>query len=263
MLLLLCISSVRWKKVWSPAPCPSSKLTLKVTIWTFCSFSRFANPPVPPCIGSDIGDAFLDSLRGVWCKNSVSIKTKHIKKLVDHCLLQSNFTQYTYLYLYGFEVIRSFRNLTAVSEGLPVKFQSDMITLTLGVAASILGEILHITSLKWSPSSAAYIRQWTGSALVQVMACRLFGAKASNVPVATHCQLELAFENVVCEMAVGLFKGRWVEAIRRVTRTPTWTHLSIASSMSPWSKCYKNDMLLWRRKCCLHAVWKLRQQEYS
>ena len=28
-----------------------------------------------------------------------------------------------------------------------------------------------------SPPSAAYMRQWTGSALVQIMACRLLGAK--------------------------------------------------------------------------------------
>ena len=32
------------------------------------------------------------------------------------------------------------------------------------------------TSLNPSPPSAAYMRQWTGSSLIQVMACRLFGA---------------------------------------------------------------------------------------
>ena len=34
-----------------------------------------------------------------------------------------------------------------------------------------------ILSLKSSPLSAAYMRQWIGSALVQIMACRLFGAQ--------------------------------------------------------------------------------------
>ena len=34
-----------------------------------------------------------------------------------------------------------------------------------------------------SPPSAAYMRQWTGSALVQVMACRLFGAKPLPEPM--------------------------------------------------------------------------------
>ena len=33
--------------------------------------------------------------------------------------------------------------------------------------------------------SAAYMRQWTGSALVQVMACRLFGAKPLPEPMLT------------------------------------------------------------------------------
>ena len=33
------------------------------------------------------------------------------------------------------------------------------------------------------PPNAAYMRQWTGSALVQIMACRLFGAKPLSNPV--------------------------------------------------------------------------------
>ena len=33
------------------------------------------------------------------------------------------------------------------------------------------------------------MRQWTGSWLVQVMACRLFGAKLLNEPMLLHCQL--------------------------------------------------------------------------
>ena len=40
------------------------------------------------------------------------------------------------------------------------------------------------------PPSAAYMHQWTGSALVQVMACRLFGAKPLPEPMLTYCQLE-------------------------------------------------------------------------
>ena len=41
-----------------------------------------------------------------------------------------------------------------------------------------------------SPPSAAYMRQWTGSALVQVMACRLFGAKPLPEPMLTYRQLD-------------------------------------------------------------------------
>ena len=41
-----------------------------------------------------------------------------------------------------------------------------------------------------SPPSAAYMCQWTGSALVQVMACRLFGAKLLPEPKLVYCQLD-------------------------------------------------------------------------
>ena len=41
-----------------------------------------------------------------------------------------------------------------------------------------------------SPPSATYMCQWTGSALFQVMACRLFGAKPLPEPVLAYCQLE-------------------------------------------------------------------------
>ena len=41
-----------------------------------------------------------------------------------------------------------------------------------------------------SPPNAAYMRQQTGSALVQVMACRLFGAKPLPERMLTYCQLD-------------------------------------------------------------------------
>ena len=41
-----------------------------------------------------------------------------------------------------------------------------------------------------SPPSAAFMRQWTWSSLVQVMACRLFGAKPLPEPMLAYCQLD-------------------------------------------------------------------------
>ena len=38
--------------------------------------------------------------------------------------------------------------------------------------------------------SAAYMRQWIGSTLVQIMACRLFGAKSLSEPVLGYCRLD-------------------------------------------------------------------------
>ena len=40
------------------------------------------------------------------------------------------------------------------------------------------------------PPSASYLRQWMGSALVQIMACRLFGVKPLSKPILGYRQLE-------------------------------------------------------------------------
>ena len=40
------------------------------------------------------------------------------------------------------------------------------------------------------PPTAAYMRQWIGSALVQIMACRLFGAKPLSETMLGYCQLD-------------------------------------------------------------------------
>ena len=45
-------------------------------------------------------------------------------------------------------------------------------------------------SFNSSPPSAAYMHQWIGSALVQIMACRLFGAKPLSAPMLVYCQLD-------------------------------------------------------------------------
>ena len=44
--------------------------------------------------------------------------------------------------------------------------------------------------LNSSPPSAAYRCQWIMSALIQIMACRLFGAKPLPKPTLGYCQLE-------------------------------------------------------------------------
>ena len=89
------------------------------------------------------------------------------------------------------------------------------------------GSSLDVNS---SPPSAAYMRQWTGSALVQIMACRLSGAKPLPEPMLPYCQLDpweqtsVEFESgeikpfhsqkfveiVICEMVAILSRGRLV-----------------------------------------------------
>ena len=76
----------------------------------------------------------------------------------------------------------------------------------------------------------AYMRQWKVSSLVQIMACRLFGAKPLSKQIIVNCALrnkiqwnisqisnfsiqENAFENVVSEMVAILSSGRRVDAM--------------------------------------------------
>ena len=48
-----------------------------------------------------------------------------------------------------------------------------------------------------SPPSAAYIPQWTGSVLVRVMACHLFGANPLPEPELAHCKSDPWQQNSV------------------------------------------------------------------
>ena len=58
-----------------------------------------------------------------------------------------------------------------------------------------------------SPHSAAYMRQWTGPSLVQVMACRLFGAKPLPEPMLAYCQLD-SWEHISVKFESELYHFR-------------------------------------------------------
>ena len=70
-----------------------------------------------------------------------------------------------------------------------------------------------------SPPSVTYMHQWIRSALVQIMACRLFGTKPLSKPVLGYYQNTKLFihenapENIICKMAAILSKAdeyfRW------------------------------------------------------
>ena len=91
------------------------------------------------------------------------------------------------------------------------------------------------TFLKSSQPSAAYMRQWIGSALIQIMACRLLGAKPLAKPTLGNCQLALgtkfrwnfnqntklfihenASENIACENDSHFVQGRWVNSYMHI-----------------------------------------------
>ena len=54
-------------------------------------------------------------------------------------------------------------------------------------------DVFRRVVLSWinsCPPSAACMRRWAGSALVQIMACLLDGAKSFSKPMLTYCQLD-------------------------------------------------------------------------
>ena len=58
--------------------------------------------------------------------------------------------------------------------------------------------------LNSSTPSAAYKHQWTGSALVRVMTCRLFDAQLLPQPMLTYCQLD-SWEQISVKIEFDLF----------------------------------------------------------
>ena len=54
---------------------------------------------------------------------------------------------------------------------------------------SISNFYASMISINLSPPGAAYMRKWIGWALVQIMACRLYGTKPLSKPMLGYCQL--------------------------------------------------------------------------
>ena len=61
------------------------------------------------------------------------------------------------------------------------------------------------------PPSAAYMRQWIGSVLIYIMACRLFGAKPLSKPVLGHCQWNFNQNTNLCihEIHLIISSAKW------------------------------------------------------
>ena len=101
----------------------------------------------------------------------------------------------------------------------------------------------HPSVINSSPPSVAYMNRWTRSALVQVMACCLFGAKPLPEPMLTYWELnqiqwnlnqntklfihENAFENVIWKMVAISSRPQWAKHIL-ILRSTSFFHI-------PWT----------------------------
>ena len=66
---------------------------------------------------------------------------------------------------------------------------SDLLSCFRAFPAKLFIRLNH-SLINSSPPSAAYMRQWTGPSLVQIMACRLFGVKPLPDPMLVYRQLD-------------------------------------------------------------------------
>ena len=55
-------------------------------------------------------------------------------------------------------------------------------------------------SVNSSPPSAAYMRQWIGWTLVQIIACSLFSAKPLSKPMLHYCQFRANFSEILIKI---------------------------------------------------------------
>ena len=53
-----------------------------------------------------------------------------------------------------------------------------------------IGHFVEASLYSFKAPSAAYMCQWIGSALVQIMACRPFGAEPLSEPIMDYCELD-------------------------------------------------------------------------
>ena len=70
-----------------------------------------------------------------------------------------------------------------------LKRQSQEHVISRGDCPNSQVSVMKPSHINSSPHSAAYFRQWIGWALVQIRACRLFGAQALSKPMLSYCQL--------------------------------------------------------------------------
>ena len=85
--------------------------------------------------------------------------------------------------------IKYFIFLNSQFSAIPVNNNAS-IGLAQGVKLSEISLSVGSQRVNSSPPCAAYMRQWLRSALVQIKACRLFGAKPLPKPMLGYCQVD-------------------------------------------------------------------------
>ena len=123
-----------------------------------------------------------------------------------------------------------------------------------------------------SSLSAAYMRQWIESALVQIMACRLFGAKPLPEPMLAYCQLdpwEQNFSFMKIHLRISSVKFQpFCHGLNVLTKSTAvtnveqrWSNSEFAKtsehSFSQWVSCRVSSIKKTKTKTKLRYDWSL------
>ena len=91
--------------------------------------------------------------------------------------------------------------------------------ICLGIASSLNQYMYRYWfTARWK--LAPYTRQWTGSAFVQVIACRLFGAKPLPEPMLANCQMD-SWEQISVKLESEFYHFQSRKCILKC-RLPEW-----------------------------------------
>ena len=120
-----------------------------------------------------------------------------------------------------------------------------------------------------SPPSAAYMRQWIRTALVQIMACRLFGAKPLSKPMLVYCHVNWMLRNK-CQwnFLIQIQKFSFIKMHLKVSSAKWWPFCSGLSVLIWLVVNVKQDLSQvaaiwspWRRWC--HTLWEVNKQMFN
>ena len=110
-----------------------------------------------------------------------------------------------------------------------ISIQENVFETVICEMSAILSQPQCVNS---TPPSATYMRHWTRSALVQIMACRLFGAKPLPEPMLTFREIRLKFQNFsYMKMHLKMLCAKWRPFFQGGDES---MRKGLSGSSSPW-----------------------------
>ena len=95
--------------------------------------------------------------------------------------------------------------------------------------------LLYYLCLKASPPSAACMRQWVKSTLVQVMACCWFGTKPLHEPMLTSCPLD-PWKQTLAKFEIEMQNFSFMKIHLKMSSAKCWPFCSGIVDLTHWGR---------------------------